>query len=438
MSIPSYRQWLQDTGLNILSPRSQKLKAVDEALQQYERTRNERDLWRIKNALEDWKRYKGMAWDKSERNRNGAITKLNAELNKVADYRTYQVTHFTIPELMALSVVAKERKKAITKIFENKEVTFKAAKLKDQLKATGQKIKETSEKGAAYLASIGKGAPPKTSGPPASEMVRRKMEDMVKSMFSVDTLDNLGTLGGFIITILGQCAVSVPPVVGHIKDGYDLFTGWAKVGSDLYRQNNISERGYAIDTGVPTAAFSGLKSCLEDETKNEAISATRATTSFALKTGLVFVDGGAISGPVVGAANALADFSHQIYLLATEWKSTKAINQALTSGLLDIRLFRTYPLMGCYFLVSATLSDLIPIESFGSPGWMDYIENLHKHSFEQIYKSSVDLIEKSPWEIEGLPKRPKGTSAGIFTEVKRIFSTASPLADLKDLKDLVS
>jgi hypothetical protein len=262
------------------------------------------------------------------------------------------------------------------------------------------------------------------------------MEGMVTTMFSVDGLEALGSLGGFITTILGQCAVSIPPVVGHIKDGYDLFTGWAKVGADLYTQYNISERGYAIDTGAPTAAFDALKNCLADETKNEAISATRATTSFALKTGLAFVDGGAISGPVVGAVNALADFSHQIYLLATEYKATKAINAALGSGQLDIRLFRTYPLMGCYFLVSTTLSDLIPIDSFGAPGWMDYIENLHKYGFEQIYKSSIDLIEKSPWEIQGLPKRPKGTSAGIFTEVKRIFSTVSPLGDLKDLKDL--
>lgn len=436
MSIPSYAQWIQDTSANIVTPRSPKLKALDGAIQQYEKTRNEKDLWRVKNSFDDWKRDQGSGWEASVRNRNRAVTKLNAELDKAADYRTYQITHFTIPELMALSVVAKERKKAIIKVFEDKQVTFKAAKLKDQLKVSAQKIKETAEQGAAYLTTKGKGSLPKTSGPPASDVVRRKMEDMVKSMFSVEGLDALGSLGGFITTILGQCAVSIPPVVGHIKDGYDLFTGWAKVGSDLYQQYNISERGYAIDTGAPTAAFAALKSCLEEETKHEAISATRVTTSFALKTGLVFVDGGAISGPVVGAANALADFSHQIYLLAIEWKATKAINQALTSGQLDIRLFRSYPLMGCYFLVSATLSDLIPIESFGSPGWMDYIENLHRHGFEQIYKSSIDLIEKSPWEIEGLPKRPKGTSAGIFTEVKRVFSTVSPLGDLKDLKDL--
>jgi hypothetical protein len=102
----------------------------------------------------------------------------------------------------------------------------------------------------------------------------------------------------------------------------------------------------------------------------------------------------------------------------------ETINTALGAGQLDTRLFRTYPLMGCYLLVSATLSDLIPIESFGTPGWMDYIENLHKRSFEKICKASIDLIEKSPWEIEGLPKRPKGSSAGIFTGCRAKASAA--------------
>ena len=42
MSISSYAQWVQDTGANILSPRSPKLKALDQAIQQYERTKNEK------------------------------------------------------------------------------------------------------------------------------------------------------------------------------------------------------------------------------------------------------------------------------------------------------------------------------------------------------------------------------------------------------------
>ena len=37
---------------------------------------------------------------------------------------------------------------------------------------------------------------------------------------------------------------------------------------------------------------------------------------------------------------------------------------------------------------------------------MDYIETLKKRSFDEIYEASNQLIDDSPWEIKGLPKRP--------------------------------
>ena len=117
-------------------------------------------------------------------------------------------------------------------------------------------------------------------------------------------------------------------------------------------------------------------------------------------------------------------------------RATKAVNTALAGGQLDVRLFRTYPLMGCYLMVSATLSDLIPVESIGTPGWMDYIENMKKQQFDEIYNAAGDLIEGSPWEIVGLPKRAKGTSLGLIGEAKRIWSTVSPLKDLQDLRSV--
>ena len=106
MGIPGYGQWIKDTSANVLTPRSSRLKAVDDAIQQYEKTKNDKDLWRIKNTFEDWKRDQGSGWESSVRNRAKAVTNLNAALEKAADYRTYQITHFTIPELVALSVVA--------------------------------------------------------------------------------------------------------------------------------------------------------------------------------------------------------------------------------------------------------------------------------------------------------------------------------------------
>ena len=112
------------------------------------------------------------------------------------------------------------------------------------------------------------------------------------------------------------------------------------------------------------------------------------------------------------------------------------MNQALRAGQLDINLFKTYPLMGCYLLTSATFSDLIPIDSFGTPGWMDYVERLKKRAFDGIYESSNNLIDNSPWEIRGLPKRPTG-GKGIHTGM--ITGLGSGVKDLgSNLKELFS
>ena len=428
MLIPSSQQWLNDTSLGVFRPRSAQMKAIDEAIKRYEHARTQENLWKIKNALEDWKRAKGVVWTASDRNRGGASARLD-QLVSAVDPRMFQLTggRFTMEELKALAYVASERKKVIERLFDGKEVTFRNSPqgIKQAVIDAGETVKQKCAEAEGWLKGTGK----KSVLSPA-DMAKQKLEEMAKSFFSVDTLDSLGGLTALILNITEKCGVSVAPVVGHIKDGYDLFTGWAKAGAALHEQHSISQCRYAIDTGVPAAAFSALKACLVEETRMEAASAGIATTSFALKTGLAFVDGGAISGPVVGAANAVAALSLQLYYLATEYKATKGINNALRAGELDIRLFRTYPLMGCYMLTSATFSDLIPIDNFGTPGWMDYVENLKKRSFDGIYEASNALIDSSPWEIKGLPKRPvggAGLQTGMFSAVKEFGSNVKDI-----------
>ncbi|MCU1291226.1 MAG: hypothetical protein JWP08_76 [Bryobacterales bacterium] len=435
MPIPSYQQWMNETALGITNRRSSTLKAVDAAIQQYDLQKTHQNLFKIKNALEDWKRSKEGAWQSTERNKKLAISRLDEDLSQ-ADYRTYQITRFSMQELIALQYVHKERKRVITTVFQGKEVTLKAARLKDVVRSASQDVVETSQKAAAYIQSVGKNkGAQNTGGRPASDIVRQKFLALVQSLFSVDTLDQLGALSGVILDILGKASLSVPPVVGHVKDGYDLFTGWAQAGAKLYEQTGVADRKYVIETGIPASAFAALKQLLVEETRNQVIAASQATASFALKTGLLFADGGAISGPVVGAVNALATLSKQLFLLAVEWRATKAINTALTAGELDVRLFRTYPLMGCYLMISGNTSDLIPIDSFGTPGWMDYIEN-SKREFDEIYDSATRLVEASPWEIIGLPKRKSGTSVSLFGEISRAAGFGSPVSDVVGLKDL--
>ena len=425
VNIPKHQQWLTDTSLGVLRPRSGPLKAVDDAIREYERAATQPNLFKVKNAFEDWKRFKGPHWRNSDRNRAPAfaITRLEDQLKLVADAGLYRLTHgWSLEELRALRYMGEERKKVIARIFEGKEVAFRNSPqgVKQAAKDAGEKVRQSCSEAQSWLHGTNK-----KGGLSTEEKIKEKLEEMVKEFFSVDRLEQIVGLSGLILDILAKCSVSVAPVVGHIKDGADLFTGWAKAGAALHKQHSISDCAYHIDTGAPTAAFHGLKECLIEETKKETASASIATTSFALKTGLAFADGGAISGPVVGAANAMASLAQQLYYLATEYKATKAINEALSKGHLDVRLFETYPLMGCYMLTSATFSDLIPIECFGTPGWMDYIETLKKRSFDGIYEASNQLIDDSPWEIKGLPKRPVkggGLQFGMISQVKDIGS----------------
>ena len=434
MPIPSYQQWMSETALALTKPRSSLLRALDGTIQQYEQKRTEQNLFRIRNAFEDWKRSKDTVWENSERNRKQAISRLSVALS-TSGYRTFQITHFSMQELLALKYVNDQRKRVIASIFEGKEVNLKAARIKEPVKTAAQEVADSFSKAAAYIRSIGKEKQPSSSESSTTDSIQQKLEGLVKSLFSVNSLDQLGSLSGTILTILGKVAVSVPPVVGQIKDGYDLFTNWANAGASLYEQFGVSDRNYVLDTGAPAQAFAALRSLLAQETKKQTIAASQATASFALKTGLAFVDGGAISGPVIGAVSALATLAQQLYYLAVEWRATQAVSAALKAGELDVRLFRTYPLMGCYLIISGTLSDLIPIDCFGTPGWMTYIENT-KHQFDAIYHSATKLVDASPWEIQGLPKRKAGTSASLFGEGSRLAGLGSSISGLAGLTDI--
>lgn len=389
-------QWLELTSRNIFRPRSAELKLVDRAIGQHERNRSPAAKGHVKLAFEAWKRTKGPGWAGNERNRLGALTRLDEALKGVGQVQ------FTPQEVQALAFVAEQRKQVIRNLFQGKQVTLKGPKSPRQaVQQAADELKGSADAAAQWMRSVGKAPPPE-----AARLLREKLEEMARAVFQVDNLSALGDLSGFVLGILGQCSVSVAPVVGHVKDGYDLVVGWGKAAKLLHEQHDIANRRYVIDTGAPAAAFHALHRCLVAETRSQAAEAGIATTAFALKTGLAFADGGAVSGPVVGAVKALSQVGLKLGQLGMEWRATRRANEILRTGPLDLQLFRSYPLMGSYLLTSATLSDIVPVHCFGQPGWMDYIETLKSRGYDGIYEAAAGLIDASPWEIRGLPKRP--------------------------------
>lgn len=78
--IPSLASWKTRTS-RTLKPRSALLKAIDAALEQYERSRTEANKTQIRTALNAWIQAKGANWQSNARNGDGVVKQLFDALN---------------------------------------------------------------------------------------------------------------------------------------------------------------------------------------------------------------------------------------------------------------------------------------------------------------------------------------------------------------------
>ena len=440
INIPTHEKWMGDTKLGIRHPRNHALTQVDKALLEYEKANKQSDratsknkLWDLKTAFENWKRQE-QDWETSPRNHNDIITNLNKELSKPPlDYGIYRITHGPkdskayFREQKAYSLLYEERGKVIEKLFAGKRVTLKDRKGKGDAEDAQwyeQEVKPKLEKARKEVRQH-------TAHEGAKEKVEETWKEAKKEIFSLEGLETGVEGWATIQELVETCGKEIAPVLSVVKDGAEMVVHWIKAGRSLYDNYAIAERRYSIDTGAPAAAFQGLQRCLKEELKQEAISAARATTAFAIKTALTFADGGALSTSIVGALSSVAEFTRRRFERRMEVKATQGANNALRKGELDIRLFSTYPLMGCYLLMCATLSDIIPMDSFATPGWStDWVNALKNTAIDHIYSSAERLIDSSKFEIIGMPKRPIAKEQGLLSLVSDNLEVAGPVVSV--------
>ena len=75
----TYDQWMQRTNLGVLSVRSASLKSIDAALKNYSAFPSSRHLKMLRRTFDQWK-LERKDWKKSDRNKKGAVTDLDAML----------------------------------------------------------------------------------------------------------------------------------------------------------------------------------------------------------------------------------------------------------------------------------------------------------------------------------------------------------------------
>lgn len=494
MKIPTHKEWLEKTYV-IAKPRGQALKEVDHAIKVYEewqktqtgvspgKEAEEAKLVLIKNALNRWKSLKGPDWRNSDRNKKShVVAQLDYELSRIGSVSVFR----DAKEREAWKYLIETRQNAIKTLFTGMEVTFKLKNLKGELntlKGRGPNPAAASQwhdnplyedktpwqNNPLYVPPPNRGVPipkrypaptkpgqkiqpvgmgkdgkivvPSMSGLPKSPQdakiwAQARAESIVKQIFNVENVILLGSLATVVLGIVKLALVDIAPVIGHVKDGVGMVKGVVDTAHAFYKANDICQKQYAIDIGHPDAAFGALRKLLIEEARNASIELGMDASAFAAKTALLAADFGAASQVAVGLVKAFAEIIFKVTLLAIEYNATKAANKLLDEGILDIRLFKTYPLMGCYFLRCADTSTVMPIDCFGLPGWMDAIERMKRKGFDEICKTSEELIKKSPWQIAGMPKTRQEAELSIRKIIGTVISVGGLAVEGAEGKDL--
>jgi hypothetical protein len=184
--------------------------------------------------------------------------------------------------------------------------------------------------------------------------------------------------------------------------------------------------------GAARQALLGIGELLDDEAKAKAKAGALHVVSGGTAVGLVFVDGGTVSGPAIGMAQLLAE----LLLLAAEyvedWKHRAEVNRYLeglaTAQTMDVgvELFRLSPLLGAYYLLIAETSTVIALslDRINTPGVLQEIEGMVREDLPEVLEKASELVAASHLVVPGLLSHRLSYSKTTATHAKEIAASA--------------
>lgn len=423
-TIPSHATWMADT-YSLTSPRSDLLKKVDEAVKAYEKSPGDAGKTAIKTALDRWRfdqSRQGKDWTKSVRNqKNGAVSNLHRAVSDIDKRKLTQ------EERDALDYIALQQRLALQKQLMGKEVRFKrttvigmansASTAWDRFKTgsstlvvDGGGLAATGALAGRRLAATGSNlATFQRGGVSALHESQRndaaglkpKIIEFIRSL--CPGLNPQAVFDALHLGNVEQFAVNLAPFIGTISSGGKAIVGWIGVAAKIYEASSLEDRRFAFRAGDPEAAFDAVIALLDREIKAASIKAGVHTTAFTGKALGMFADGGAITGPVIGALETLAQIFQTIVDYVRDYREVKRANKLIRLGAFNLEMFKVCPVLGCYFLVIQDHSTIInfAVSDYGTPNWMMDVERLVKQ-IQVVLEKSRHYIKVSRFEMPGM------------------------------------
>jgi hypothetical protein len=253
----------------------------------------------------------------------------------------------------------------------------------------------------------------------ASAAGKAAADSLLKKLFDgMDWVTVVPLIGGALHEVQKEVSafLSSVPCLGSIESGAKALWYFGNAAERAWTSHKVEQKSAVIRSGDPRAACLAVVEIIDMARNENLVKGSINATHAAATAGMFFVDGGAISGPVAGAAKAAANICQSLYLWARDIKEMIKGNEALGNpDNLNADVFKISPVLGAYLMTESNTSDLLSfmISDIGLPQWMNKIEmmlpqlNYVQDEAGKLIRSGrlrLEGIETNMWKYRGLSR----------------------------------
>ncbi|MBS1644683.1 MAG: hypothetical protein JST36_06550 [Bacteroidetes bacterium] len=397
----THAEWMKDTH-SLIKSRSESLKKIDTAIQM----RNERDALKYLTAWIDEQNKKGQDWHRSVRNsKNKIVEKLAQQLGYMATMQKPMSQAEKLADSEAKSLIRSQIRRASQEMFTGRRVVLSNIFLQaihDRKMKGNQKLKGQGKFGT--LKTVGTDFGGIASGANSVRSIAMQFQDGIdKILNGIPAPQHNELIEMALGSGAADFAMDCAPLIGTLTSGGK--TAWNLIQMIFCQLDGMEmeERRGDVRPGDAGAALNAIIRIIDEEIVRNGKEAAIHGSAFAAKAALLcaMVPGDS----VVGATEGLLMLIHNLYELAKKYKQMNAANDQITAGQIDVSIFNTCPILGCYYIcVQGDFTIMnFDVANMGKTNWTQEVLRL-KHALQPVKKKAQDFIANSPIIVEGMDK----------------------------------
>jgi hypothetical protein len=427
-----YETWKKLTEVSF-KVRSKYLRRVDNALEQYEKTRSDADRQKLKLALHQWKMSKGYdamggkpAWMLSDRNRQRAVETLDRQLfdipetinpevlNDLAELPFYGIEAWA--EGQARMAMKEAREQALVEMFAGRKVVVKRGPMGYAFDKASRDASKARASGEAAAKAAGK-----TAAAPLIAEARRQAMILIQEILGAYPIEVatevIKAITELMPSIITELAASIVPYLSLASSGSKAIYNTAQAIRSEYQWVVSEDHLDKFAAGDPYAAAEAIRRMIERKRNQYTRLAGIYTTDTAVRAAAIIADAATYGAPTVSSivnplaamGKSIALLSLQIFLIGRDYWEKWKVNKVLadpTGANLSKSIFDTCPLLGCYFIAGSTTSNIInfAVGDIGATGWKLDVEVMVRQHIEPMIGYARDAISDARIEVEGLER----------------------------------